>query len=114
MNALATQPRYSLKPGWICIATGSTAIVVFGPLGAMICGPLMIVSMILTVIGMAKNNTGGGIALFIAALVLPSLAFVVWIVLLAVLKSGDTTALRVPGESISLEPLHWLSRGQSA
>ena len=114
MNPLATQPRYSLKPGWICITTGSIAIVVLGPLGALVCGPLMIVSLILAVIGMAKNNTGGGIALFIAALVLPSLAFVVWIVLLAVLKQGDATALWAPGESISRWSLHWLGRAQSA
>lgn len=52
----------------------------------------MLVALILAVIGMTKNNTGGGIALFLAALVLPSLAFVLWLVLVAVLNQNAPTS----------------------
>ena len=86
MNEITAQPRYSLKAGWICIGCGSLAIVLLGPLGFIVAGPLTLVSLILAVIGMAKNNTGGGIALFIASLMLPSFAFVVWLVLVTLAK----------------------------
>ena len=91
MNELAHQPRYSLKAGWICITIACLAIMLGGPLGAIVCGPLILVSLILAVIGMTKNNTGGGIALFLAALVLPSLAFVLGLVLVAVLNQNAPT-----------------------
>ena len=101
MNQPVAEAPYSLKAGWICIGSGSLAIVMFGPLGAIICGPLMIVSLILAIIGMAKNNTGGGIALFITSMVLPALAFLVWIVLFAFVKSRETAAVCNSNEPIA-------------
>lgn len=106
MNEITVQPRYSLKAGWICIGCGSLAIVLLGPLGFIVAGPLTLVSLILAVIGMAKNNTGEGITLFIASLVLPSLVFVVWLILGALTKSGDTVKTSV--QDFSQLAIYWI------
>jgi hypothetical protein len=106
MNEITAQPRYSLKAGWICIGCGSLAIVLLGPLGFIVAGPLTLVSLVLAIIGMAKNNTGGGIALFIASLVLPSLVFVLWLILVALMKSGDAVEASISDSCQSA--LHWI------
>ena len=100
MAETSNQPPYSLKAGWICISLGTLAIVVFGPIvGTIICGPLLLISLILAVIGMAKNRVGGGIALFISCLVLPGLGFVLWVLLFAVVESAKTGDDPLPADA---------------
>ena len=80
-------PRYSLKAGWICLVICVLAIGIAGPLGMIVGGPLFLVCVILAIIGMAKNRTGGGVALLLCSLVLPSVAFLVWMFAMLMLKA---------------------------
>ena len=84
MTPNETPRPYSLKPGWICLVLAVLLTAIFGPLGLMIGGPLMLVCVILSIIGMAKDNTGGGIALLLSSVFLVPGAFVVWMLLVAV------------------------------
>ena len=84
MNANETNRPYSLTPGWICLVFAVLLTAILGPLGLIIGGPLMLICVILSIIGMAKENTGGGIALLLSSLFLVPGAFVAWMALVAV------------------------------
>ena len=83
MNEAAPLPKYSLKPGWICFVVAVLVTAIFGPLGLILGGPLMLVCVILSIVAMAKDNTGGGIALLLSSLFLIPSAFLVWMFVVA-------------------------------
>lgn len=102
MNETASIPQYSLKPGWICFVLAVIVTAIFGPLGLIVGGPLMLVCVILSIIGMAKNNTGGGIALLLSSLFFIPAAFLVWMfVVAATLTLSEMQDSEGPGLSAS-------------
>lgn len=96
-------PKYSLLPGWICLGVALGAVILAGPLGFFIAGPLAIVCIILAIIGMAKNNTGGGIALLLSAMIGPGVAFLIWLLAVIILGAvgGSKKSSGFPGTSTS-------------
>lgn len=92
MSEFVATQRYSLTGGWVCLICAIWAVFAFGPFGLIIAGPLLLVCWIMAIIGMAKNNTGGGIALLLSSMFLPPIAFVVWFILLAVVGAMSSDA----------------------
>ena len=81
-------PKFSLTPGWICLAGCSLSILLLGPvLGFVFAAPLGIAALVLSIIAMAKNNVTGGILLMILTFILPPLAFLASLVLTFALPS---------------------------
>ena len=76
----------AIKAGWVCLILGLILMLIPFPL-FYIFGPLCVVAFILAIVGLAKGQTGKGIALLISSLVLPPIFwFIGWGVLGAMLR----------------------------
>ena len=76
MEQAPSLPKFSLLPGWICLAIATLSVLLLGPLiGSFIAGPLTIAALVLSIVGMAKNNVTGGIILMVLTFILPPIAF---------------------------------------
>ncbi|MDB4673735.1 hypothetical protein OAF27_02860 [Verrucomicrobiales bacterium] len=75
MSNEQAKPHFSLLPGWIILGVGLLSLLVLGIFSFLIAGPAIIIAIILSIIGMTKDQIWGGIALLLAALILPSVVF---------------------------------------
>lgn len=76
------------RAAWICLAIGLVASLI-PVLGWFVMGPMILVSLILGIVVLAKGGTGQGIAILLCALiVLPLLGFLIGSVLLVGTVAG--------------------------
>ena len=100
MEQTQAHPKFSLAHGWICLAVCSLSLFFLGPfLGSIIAAPLGIAALVLSIIGMAKNNVTEGILLMVLTFILPAIAFIASLALAFALpsikkSSGTTTSSR--------------------
>ncbi len=104
MDQVIQQPKFSLKAGWICLSIATLSMLLLGPfLGSILAGPLIIASLILAIIGMAKNNVGGGVILLVLSFILPPIAMLLSLALsfsLYSAKPPKPAAITNPGELV--------------
>ena len=98
-------PKFSLTPGWICLGIATLSGFLLGPLlGSIIAGPLTIAALVLSIIGMTRNNVAGGVVLMVLTFILPPIAFLVSF-FLAFIPAKKSHAIdwreTAPGESIA-------------
>jgi hypothetical protein len=78
MEQAPALPKFSLLPGWICLAVATVSMPLMGPfLGSIIAGPLTLAALILSIIGMVRNNVVGGILLMVLTFILPGISLIV-------------------------------------
>jgi len=71
----------AIKAGWVCLILGLVLMLIPFPL-FYIFGPLCGVAIILAIVGLAKGQTGKGIALLISSLVLSPIFYFIGLAIL--------------------------------
>lgn len=92
---MSAQPNknQSLKAGYICLAIAVVPILIGGPFGWFLAGPLALVAFILAIVGLTKGNTTGGIILLISSIVAPLMAQLIWIIVLGGALAASSASL---------------------
>lgn len=84
MNDTATQQESTsgaLRAGWVCLALGLVLMLIPFPL-FYVFWPLCGVAFILSIVGLAKGQTGKGLTLLLCSVILPAIFYFIGLAIL--------------------------------
>lgn len=83
-----TTANQALNAGYICLAIAVGAVLIGGPFGWLLAGPLTTACVVLSIITMTKGRTSGGVILLVTSLTLPAFFTLIWYLFIAALFIG--------------------------